>query len=109
MANFVQTDESIRYGTQISAQVGGKHFLIDTSRNGNGPISAAAICNPRGRALGNLPTTTTGNVLVDALLWVKVPGESDGVCNGGPPTGAWWADYALELARNQPQAFLGAP
>ena len=106
VSNFIQNDESVRYGDQVSSLVGGKHYVIDTSRNGNGPISADAWCNPRGRALGRLPTTNTGNARVDAFLWVKVPGESDGSCNGGPSAGQWWADYALELARNQPPTFL---
>lgn len=106
VSNYVQSDESIRYGEQVSSLTGGRHFIVDTSRNGNGPISADAWCNPRGRALGSFPTTKTGHPLVDAFLWVKVPGESDGTCNGGPAAGAWWAEYALELARNQPAVFF---
>ena len=89
-----------RDGQRISALVGGKHFIIDTSRNGVG--GNGEWCTTRGRALGALPTTRTGNVLVDAFLWVKQPGESDGTCNGGPKAGRWWPEYALELARNQP-------
>lgn len=106
VSNYVQSEENIRYGEQVSSLTGGRHFIIDTSRNGIGPISADAWCNPRGRALGKLPTTNTGHALIDAFLWVKVPGESDGTCNGGPSAGAWWAEYALELARNQPASFL---
>ena len=56
-------------------------------------------CNPRGRALGTAPTTNTGNPLIDAFLWVKAPGESDGTCGGGPAAGMWWSAYALELSR----------
>ena len=56
--------------------------------------------------------TDTG--LVDAYLWVKVPGESDGSCNrsvsgsttdpewGGivdPAAGAWFPQQALQLAQ----------
>jgi endoglucanase len=41
---------------------------------------------------------TTGNPLVDALLWVKIPGESDGKCHHGPRAGRWWPSYALGLA-----------
>ena len=68
-------------------------------RNGAGPAPGDDWCNPSGRALGDRPTAATGDRLVDALLWVKRPGESDGACNGGPPAGEWWADYALGLAR----------
>jgi len=99
VSNFVTTADNTRYGEEVSKNLGGKHFIIDTSRNGNGPTSDYQWCNPSGRALGNKPTTSTGNPLVDAYLWLKVPGESDGNCNGGPSAGSWWAEYALGLAK----------
>lgn len=105
VSNFIPTEETIQFGDRVSALVNGKHYVIDTSRNGNGATGDNQWCNPRGRALGPLPTTRTGNARVDAFLWVKVPGESDGTCNGGPRAGEFWADYALELARNQPFEF----
>jgi endoglucanase len=74
------------------------HFVIDTSRNGKGP-KGTRWCNPPGRGLGAPPTTETGNPLVDAFLWIKTPGESDGECNGAPKAGQWWPRYALGLAR----------
>lgn len=86
VSNFYSTKDSIEYGKQLSAKVGGKHFVIDTSRNGNGPYTAGEAdenwCNPPGRALGEPPTTKTADPLVDAYLWVKRPGESDGECKG---------------------------
>lgn len=100
VSNFGTTESSINYGTQISSQVNGKHFVIDTSRNGNGPAADSQWCNPAGRALGEKPTTATNNGLIDGFLWLKYPGESDGNCNGAPAAGQWFADYALELARN---------
>ncbi|MFF8099014.1 glycoside hydrolase family 6 protein [Streptomyces sp. NPDC016640] len=103
VSNFYSTEDSIAYGRQLSAKVGGKPFVIDTSRNGNGPYTGGAAderwCNPPGRALGETPTVKTADPLVDAYLWVKRPGESDGECKGGPKAGAWWPEYALELAR----------
>ncbi|MEW2037650.1 glycoside hydrolase family 6 protein, partial [Streptomyces sp. NPDC005534] len=48
---------------------------------------------------GENPTTKTADPLVDAYLWIKRPGESDGTCKGGPKAGEWWADYALRLAK----------
>ena len=99
VSNFMFTADNVTYGTNISALVAGKHFVIDTSRNGLGPTADAQWCNPSGRALGTAATTNTGNTLVDALLWIKRPGESDGTCNGGPTGGSWWADYALGLAQ----------
>jgi endoglucanase len=54
--------------------------------------------------------------LVDAYLWIKLPGESDGECTRGlgpagetvdpewglidPAAGQWFPDMALELAYN---------
>lgn len=103
VSNFYSTKDSIAYGKQLSAKVGNKHFVIDTSRNGNGPYKDGdeneRWCNPPGRALGETPTIKTADPLVDAYLWVKRPGESDGECKGGPKAGEWWADYALKLAR----------
>jgi endoglucanase len=96
VSNFNPTVNEVSYGSAISARVGGRHFVVDTSRNGRGP--ASQWCNPSGMALGALPSGDTGNALVDAWLWVKRPGESDGTCNGGPGAGTWWADYALGLA-----------
>jgi endoglucanase len=103
VSNFYSTEDSIAYGKQLSEKVGGKHFVIDTSRNGNGPYTAGKAderwCNPPGRALGETPTTKTADPLVDAYVWVKRPGESDGECKGGPKAGEWWAEYALNLAK----------
>jgi endoglucanase len=99
VSSFRTTADSIAYGTAISGQVGGKPFIIDTSRNGKGP-AGDEWCNPLGRGLGEKPTGNTGNPLVHAFFWVKKPGESDGSCNGGPPAGQWFQSYALELAAN---------
>jgi endoglucanase len=97
VSNFQSNANSITYGTDLSNRVGGKHFVIDSSRNGLG--SNGEWCNPSGRALGTPPTTATGLELVDAYLWIKTIGESDGTCNGGPAAGTWWLDYALGLAQ----------
>ncbi|MFF7329329.1 glycoside hydrolase family 6 protein [Streptomyces sp. NPDC008150] len=100
-SNFQTNQASSAYGDWLSKDLGGTHYVIDTSRNGNGPAEGAdSWCNPPGRALGTPPTTGTGNALLDAYLWIKRPGESDGTCRGGPAAGRWWPSYALELARN---------
>jgi endoglucanase len=99
VSNFYSNAENIAYGAKVSELVAGKHFVIDTSRNGLGPTSDAQWCNPPGRALGTPATTVTGHALVDAFLWIKSPGESDGACLGAPSAGEWWADYALGLAQ----------
>ncbi|MEC4015181.1 glycoside hydrolase family 6 protein [Streptomyces sp. H27-D2] len=103
-SNYQTTASNTAYGKRLSKMVGGKHFVIDTSRNGKGPLAGAnhekTWCNPPGRGLGEPPTTKTADPLVDAYLWIKRPGESDGTCKGGPDAGKWWPKYALELARN---------
>lgn len=99
VSNYYTTKRTRRFGEDVSAKVSGKHFVIDTSRNGQGPADDYEWCNPSGRGLGHVPTTTLAHPLIDALLWVKAPGESDGECNGGPAAGEWWPEYALGLAR----------
>jgi endoglucanase len=99
VSNVAATSLNVAYGEKLSRLVGGKHFVIDTSRNGIPGTDPKQWCNPQGRALGVAPTTNTGHPLIDAFLWVKTPGESDGTCGGGPAAGSWWADYALELSR----------
>lgn len=105
VANFQRTAANIAYGRELSQLLGGAHFVIDTGRNGNGPETdpahASNVCDPPGSALGSPPTTNTGVPDVDAYLWVKGPGFSDGSCRpGAPASGAWWSNYALELAAN---------
>lgn len=97
VSNYNWTPDQITYGTKLSGLLGGKHFVVDTSRNGQGPLGSE-WCNPSGRGLGKPATTNTGNPLVDAYMWLKNPGESDGTCNGGPSAGVWWPEYALGLA-----------
>ncbi|WP_205719388.1 glycoside hydrolase family 6 protein [Actinomadura geliboluensis] len=144
VSNYRATDELVAYGTRLSKclrfrQTTGAagcsdadlatvpddprkltHFVLDTSRNGQGPWTPPAgqysdpqvWCNPPGRGLGYRPSTRTGDPLVDAFLWIKRPGESDGQCTRGtagpedpeygvvdPAAGAWWAEYALGLSQ----------
>ena len=88
------------------------HFVIDTGRNGTGPLDAARYadapfvqpesvlrglaagswCNPPGVGLGTRPTTDTGVPLLDAYLWIKTVGESDGSCDIAGGARAW--DYS---------------
>lgn len=62
--------------------------LIDTGRNGQSPRSSCANwCNARGAGSGLIPTTDTGvPEVVDAYVWLKTPGESDG-CTSELPGG----------------------
>lgn len=101
VANFNTTESEVTYGRAISARLGGdRPFVVDISRNGNGPHPSGAWCNPPGRAIGANPTTTTGDPWVDAYLWLKTPGASDGACKAGdPPAGTYWPAYADGLVR----------
>jgi endoglucanase len=114
-----------RYAEQLGAVQPTARFLLDTSRNGQGPWAPAAgtgypdpqtWCNPPGRGLGARPTAAPDPAfpLLDAYLWVKTPGQSDGSCNRGvagsttdpewggstdPAAGAWFPQQALQLAQ----------
>jgi endoglucanase len=118
--------ENLRY----SSTTGVAHFVVDTSRDGLGPWNPATSshsysdaqdwCNPPGRGAGISPTANTGNSLLDAYLWVKVPGESDGTCARGaaagsvdpewgivdPAAGQWFPQQALQLAQLASPALL---
>ncbi len=99
VSNFVTTAKSAEYGESLAANLPGDHgYVIDTSRNGRGATNE--WCNPPGRALGPKPTAKTKYRNADAYLWIKVVGESDGECNGGPAAGQWMPEYALALARS---------
>lgn len=110
VSNYETTEASADYGRRLSRELEAgapegtppAHFVVDTSRNGAGPPEDASggegrWCNPPGREVGDAPTTSPDLDGVDALLWVKQPGDSDGTCAGGPPAGQWWPEMALEL------------
>lgn len=112
-------DADAWYAANVPATATLTPFVIDTSRNGQGPWTPPAgaypdpqdWCNPPGRGVGTRPTANTGVPLLDAFLWVKVPGESDGSCTRGlpgpadpewgvvdPAAGVWWPDQVHQLA-----------
>jgi endoglucanase len=100
------------YAQHMGTAVASTHFVIDTSRNGDGPNSMKAYtaapydqptsvistlaagnwCNPPASGLGLRPTAATGVPLLDAYLWVKTPGQSDGQCDAAGGVRAW--DYS---------------
>lgn len=113
-------DYSPEYAASVTAQIQGLMgsavatlpFVIDTSRNGKGTLNVAQYsvapynqpagviatlnsgswCNPPGAGLGLPPDATTGVPLLDAYLWVKTPGQSDGSCDIAGGARAW--DYS---------------
>jgi endoglucanase len=100
VSNFYRVDQERAYADELADAIGGDpHFVIDVSRNGRG--WRGTWCNPDGAGLGQTPRVTGGSTRLDALLWVKTPGLSDGTCNGGPAAGQWWESYALALVENR--------
>ncbi|HEY3738069.1 MAG TPA: glycoside hydrolase family 6 protein, partial [Jatrophihabitans sp.] len=98
VSNFAPAAVEVIYGTAISSLVGWKRFVVDTSRDGTSPM-VAGWCNPSGASLGILPGVATGNAVADAFLWLKHPGESDGVCGTSTsPAGQFDSTLALNLA-----------
>jgi endoglucanase len=106
------------YKDLLGGTVPTTHFVIDTGRNGLGPndmsiytkppydqaaylpggVMGASVgygswCNPPGMGLGLRPTASTGLALVDAYLWIKVPGQSDSQCDAANGVRAW--DYSV--------------
>ena len=99
------------YAQNMGTAVATTHFVVDTSRNGVGPNEMAAYaaapynqsagvistlvagnwCNPTNVGLGLTPSANTGTPLLDAYLWVKIPGQSDGQCDAAGGVRAW--DY----------------
>lgn len=98
-SNYQRMEDEEAWGMKLS-ELTGLPFITDTSRSGNGPTEDNQWCNPRGRALGVPPEIINPDGPLIAHIWGKVPGESDGTCNGGPSAGVWWEEIALELAQN---------
>lgn len=95
VSGYESDEDEAAYAEQINAALGDPvHHVTDTGRNGAG--SNGEWCNPTGRALGQEPRVGSGHL--DAQLWIKPPGESDGTCGGGPAAGSLWIERALELA-----------
>jgi endoglucanase len=97
---FASNTANQTYGDSLSSSVGNKHYVIDTSRNGGNNAVSGMLCNPTFASLGSLPTTKTGKSRNDGLLWIKIPWESDGPCNGSPDPGVGYWSYAIQLAKN---------
>ncbi|MBS4751757.1 glycoside hydrolase family 6 protein [Nocardioides sp. zg-ZUI104] len=99
VANFRATSAEQAYGTAVRKElrrlkVKRARFVIDTSRNGSpSAVRPGEWCNPRGARVGPAPKVI-GRGGLDARLWVKPPGESDGVCAPGDVPGGQWSSVA---------------
>ncbi|KNG50486.1 cellobiohydrolase-like protein II precursor [Stemphylium lycopersici] len=93
--------------------------IVDTGRNGVTGLRQewGNWCNIDGAGFGRRPTSTTGSSLVDAFVWVKPGGESDGTSDTSadrydsfcgksesfkpsPEAGQWNQEYFEMLVRN---------
>jgi cellulose 1,4-beta-cellobiosidase len=116
-------DDELGYVDDLAralARVGitGKGFVIDTGRNGRANIRSApdSWCNVHGAGLGERPRAAPAP-LVDAYLYLKVPGESDGTSDpkaprfdqkcgcddakpGAPQAGLMFDAYLIDLLKN---------
>ncbi|PVF92826.1 putative cellulose 1,4-beta-cellobiosidase II precursor [Serendipita vermifera] len=96
------------------------HFIVDQGRSGNQNYPRIGLdwCNNKNAAIGPRPTTQTPDPLIDAIVWVKEPGQSDGtsdpnaarydpVCGSddtafkpAPEAGSWFQAYFVHLLAN---------
>jgi len=100
------------------------HAIVDTGRNAVQGLRKewGDWCNVNGAGFGARPTSTTGDALVDAFVWVKPGGESDGVSDStanrydsfcgkddaykpAPQAGQWNEAYFEMLLKNANPAF----
>lgn len=79
------------------------HYIVDTSRNGNPVWDNDTWCNPPNRTVGAPPSARPSPTApgLDANVWVKAPGTSDGSCGVGRGSsgGDFLPDVALAMIR----------
>ncbi|WP_437778788.1 glycoside hydrolase family 6 protein [Sorangium sp. So ce1097] len=118
---FGEYDYVEQFGAALAAEgLGDKTFVIDTSRNGRGNIRAdwGYWCNNIGAGMGERPRANPGGApRLDAFVWIKPPGDSDGTADksaerydlfcgyenadqGAPEAGHWFHDYFVECVKN---------
>lgn len=120
------------YAAELGSVTPTAHFVVDTSRDGAGPndmqaysaapynqptdviskLAAGNWCNPPGAAVGPRPQAHPepgAFPMLDAYLWVKTVGESDGQCNIAGGARAWdysaynpWGWDATQQQQNDP-------
>jgi endoglucanase len=112
--HYEYTKSERRFGDAVGRRLG-KHYVVNTAENANGPLprrfwkpsagTKSKWCNPRNAGLGTQPTAKTGSKFGDAFLWISRPGISsngkNGVseCGRGPLENIWWEQRALEEAK----------
>ena len=101
------------------------NFIVDLGRAGKQPGGRqdwGHWCNIRDSGFGPRPTSDTGEELLDAVVWVKPGGESDGTSDSSaerfdetcvsagsvipaPEAGEWFQEYFEMLLRNAEPSF----
>ncbi|MGW5877273.1 glycoside hydrolase family 6 protein [Nocardiopsis terrae] len=101
-SNYNWTGDEVAFAEAVISATGvaGLGAVVDTSRNGNGPAPDDEWCDPPGRMIGRPSTTDTGNPLIDAFIWTKLPGEADGCI---APAGQFVPQAAYDMAVDAPQ------
>ena len=116
-------NDELGYAADLSkalagAGITGKGFIIDTGRGGKAYIRTTAgnWCNIKGAGLGERPQAAPAPA-IDAYLYIKVPGESDGTSDpkaprfdqncasddatpGAPQAGKMFDSYLIDLLKN---------
>lgn len=107
------------FGAALKSAGMPNNAIVDTGRNGVQGLREewGHWCNVNGAGFGVRPTANTGSSLVDAFVWVKPGGESDGTSDTSadrydsfcgmsdaykpsPEAGQWNQDYFEMLLRN---------
>ena len=101
------------------------HFIVDQGRSGQQPGGRPAwgnFCNIVKSGFGTRPTNATGTEMLDAVVWVKPGGESDGTSDESskrydthcrsevstipaPEAGEWFQEYFVMLLENAVPSF----
>lgn len=105
-ANFQPLTAEVPYATAIQQalaatyNIHGVRAVVDTSRNGGANVPVVGnYQNPTEMRKGEAPLVLSGHEVLDALIWAKSPGESDGtgqVANNVHPIPA--GDFSLKLS-----------
>ncbi|TDZ49557.1 Exoglucanase 2 [Colletotrichum trifolii] len=109
----------------LEAQGWPAQFIVDQGRSGKQPTGQEQWgdwCNAIGTGFGLRPSANTGSAIVDAFVWVKPGGESDGTSDStaarydhncgksdalkpAPEAGTWFQAYFEQLLKNANPAF----
>ncbi|ORX76513.1 exocellobiohydrolase [Anaeromyces robustus] len=127
VSNYQPTEDEYAYHQKLSAELEklGVHnmkFIVDTARNGvdvaESLVKTGTWCNVKGTGFGERPRGSPDPVnkpLLDAYMWLKPGGDSDGsstgdhadpVCEhedslpGAGDPGDWFHEYFVQLLTN---------